>query len=354
MRRFVATLIVGFAVAACSSSVGSAPALSGSPVPAVLATSAQSESPTATPSPIEEPLPSDLDPDIRHAIESRRGLGLRHDLEYVLRVANDPNAHELLDFPWYPAEEAKFFHDQEVQQDAVEVIQAYVSAHRDEFGGLFIDREEQFGAVVSLWTRDLAMHEAAIRAKLPEGTPLGFRQVRYSEAELRELQDRIGPGWDWIRSIPAAPLSLGVDIEESVLVMEVSSADPDAPAIIRDHYRLGDKLVVVSDGTGAHLIPYGKVLGTVIGPDGRRIQGHHDLMVDAVSAGPGWCGGGDIGYGVREDGTFEYPCQVGIRTIQIKKLKDDADGEWTVIGEATVQLVGTGAVTVTIRLTETP
>ena len=222
----------------------------------------------------------------------------------------------------YPEEEAKFLADQQMQDEAIPVIQAYAARHAAVFGGLYIDRGEHPGAVASLWTHDLDVHESAIRESLPPGTPLIFRQVRYSEAFLRAIQHRISADWDWMRSIPAAPESAGVDIIDNVVEVGVSSADPRAEAIIREHYGLVDELRVVSDGTGAALLQ---------------------------------CGGGDMAFGIVEDGTFEYPCQVGTRTIQVKKFKGpEGSGEWVVIGEATVQLIGTGAVAVRIRLTEAP
>ena len=359
MSRSVAVLIVALVLSGCVGPTGPNPVTStpttAAMVPPAHDPSSAPASPASPAPPSEEPLPSDLDPDLRHAIESRRGLGLRHDLAYVLQVAADPAArNQLLDFPMYPEEEAKFLADQQMQDEAIPVIQAYAARHAAVFGGLYIDRGEHPGAVASLWTHDLDVHESAIRESLPPGTPLIFRQVRYSEAFLRAIQHRISADWDWMRSIPAAPESAGVDIIDNVAEVGVSSADPRAEAIIREHYGLGDELRVVSDGTGAALLPWGKVIGVVLGPNGKRI-GQNDLMLDAVSADPGQCGGGDMGFGIVEDGTFEYPCQVGTRTIQVKKFKGpEGSGEWVVIGEATVRLIGTGAVAVRIRLTEAP
>ena len=351
--------IVALAISACTVARPAESAPSASP-PAIAAAASPTPSPspagppTPTPLPTPEPLPSDLDPDIRHAIEFRRSFGLRHDLEYVLNTYDDPKAHDLMGFPWYPHEEAKFFADQAMQQEAVSVIQARAGRHRDEFGGVFIDREDDPGAVTSLWTRDLAAHEAAIRAQLPSDTSLAFGQVKYSEAHLRKLQDEIGPDWRWMESIGAAPQSLGVELLENILVMEISSANPDAPAIIEAHYGLGDKLRVESDGTGAALLPWGTVVGDVFGPNGRRLNGYHDLMVSAVSDDLGHCGGpGDIGYGVSDKGKIEYPCQVGVRTIQIQK-RGAGDGEWVVIGEARARVVKGETVSVEIHLTEAP
>ena len=74
-----------------------------------------------------------------------------------------------------------------------------------------------------------------------------------------------------------------------------------------------------------------------------------DLQVDFIYEpdNPGSCGGGDMGYSVRQDGTFEYPCQAGKRTLVI--YGNDREE----FGRATVSVVGGETVPVTIRLTKT-
>jgi hypothetical protein len=361
MARSLVTFAVVLVLAGCgapSGEPGRSPAAAvvaqGPDASAVVASASVAPAPSTPPT--EEPLPSDLDPSLRHAIEFRRDLGMRHDLAYVLQAAKDPAARNmLLDFPMYPEEEAKLMAEQADTDVVVPIVQAHAAANADEFGGLYIGLgDERDDGVVTLWTGHLAEHEAAIRARLDPENRVAFRRVRYSEAFLRGIQDRISGDWDWLISVPAAPLGVGVDILENVVSMQVSSADPQAEAMIREHYGLGEEIRIESDGTGAHLLPYGKVVGVVLGPDGKPIKVDKEFMLDYVSTDPGVCGGGDIGYGVREDGTFEYPCQIGTRTIQLKQLKGANDSEWVVIGEATVRLIGSGAVRVIIRLSEEP
>ena len=57
---------------------------------------------------------------------------------------------------------------------------------------------------------------------------------------------------------------------------------------------------------------------------------------------------GDVGYGVRDDGTFAYPCQAGKRTLVI--YNDDRKE----LGRAVVDVIAGQTVTVTIRLTRDP
>jgi hypothetical protein len=68
-----------------------------------------------------------------------------------------------------------------------------------------------------------------------------------------------------------------------------------------------------------------------------------------TSDGPGDCGGGDIGFGVAADGTFELPCQAGGHIIQVQIGVPD-DG-WKTLGEGHVVAVADSTVTLEIRLT---
>jgi hypothetical protein len=312
-------------------------------------------SPAETAAPAAEsdaPPPSELDPEIARAIEVRRQMGLRHDLAYVLRAATDPAARsKIVDFPMYPHEEAKFLADHEVQEDAIAMIQRYAERHEEAFGGLHIDREEHPGAVVSLWTGDLSVHETAIRERLPAGTPLLFRQVRYSEAYLRALQDAIQRDTSWMETaIPAAQQRLAIEIKENVVRLDVSSAEPRAVEQIEAHYDFGDALQVRSDGTGVRFIPWSTVVGAVLTPDGEPIGGSRFLL-DSVSRMPGKCSGGS--YGVRSDGTFELACQVGTRTIVVSFV-DRFGEEAREIGRGSVDVVEGQTRRLTITLTKEP
>lgn len=352
-RRTVSIAIAAILVSGCVRAGASAePTVSPSSSPGAAETGLErTPVPTVSSPPTVEPLPSDLDPKVAHAIEMRRGSGLRHDLEYVLASMTDPRARiYLLDFPLYPEEEARLLADQADQDVAVSVIQAYAAAHDDEYGGLYIDRDEHPGIVTALWTGHLEEHQQAINDQLDGGFVI-LRQVRWSEAHLRAIQERITADLDWIREIPAAFAGVGVHIVANSVYMEVSSAEPRAVELIVAHYGLGEEVVVTSDGTGAMLIPGGTVKGRVVRPDGTRL-GENDLLLDVEHTTPGGCGGGDMGFGIGNDGTFEYPCQAGLRTIVV--LKNIAEGEWKTIGRGTVKVLAHKTVKLTIKLTENP
>jgi hypothetical protein len=351
-RRF----LIGFTAILAIGCTAADALLPATPTSSLVVAEATRPAPTPSPLPTEEPLPSDLDPALGHAIDMRRGAGLRHDLAYVVAAQTDPRARVmLLDFPMYPEEEAKFLADQSEQQEIVSIVQSYATRFVDEFGGVYIDRDDRPGFVTALWTAHLPVHEAAIRESIGDRSRFAVREVNYSEAELRALQDVVAADWreDWVEEIPARFQGVGVHLTENVLLIEVSSANPNAVAIIEAHYDLGDRLRVTSDGSGAALLPGGTVRGKVAGPDGERLESYESLALQWHSDDPGDCGGGDIGYGVGDDGTFELPCKIGTRTILVMGPSSDGDS-WIEYGRASVRVEEDQTTKVTIRLTAMP
>lgn len=313
--------------------------------------SAPSATASVTPIP-DEVLPSDLDPGLRQIVDLRRSYGLRHDLAFVIAAATDPAARiNFFPFPMYPSEEIAFLRAQAAQEVAIHAVEKHAADHLAEYGGVYIDRQEHPGMVIALWTDHLAEHEAAIREVLGADSIVTMRQVRYSETFLRTLQDEVFADREWMEAIPAHMTGVGTDITENAVIINVSSAVHDAAEQIAGHFAQGDALRVVSDGTGEVLIPSGLVKGKVVAADGGPI-GARRLWLDEVGDAPGGCGGGDMGYGVGADGRFEYPCQIGDRTIVI--YQDDAVGDGShEVGRAEVT-VTEGATEVTIRLAPEP
>jgi hypothetical protein len=345
----VAVGLVGCSVAG---PIGSEEAVAGSP--AVVQTSSPAPTadrcPTAAPSPVPEAsLPADLDTETREAIRFRMENGLRRDLAWIREVAADTTAGTEFGVPLLPAEASSLFARNDLSGPVQAVLDQY--GHTEEFGGLYTDHA-QGGVVVLLWTTDPAIHEAAIRPELPACHPVQFRQVRWSERVLRGWQEKIGADLDWLAEIPAAFQGVGVDVIANIVDFEVSSAAPDATGRIIAHYDAPAGMIrVESDGTGAALLPTGTVVGRVLLANGRP-PGPNDLMLDAGSPAdpPGWCGGGDIGYGVVEDGTIEFPCKAGRRTILVKDWT--SDGEHPVVASVVVDVPADGQIEVEIRLPE--
>jgi hypothetical protein len=348
LAGLTASLVVGCSVAAPSAN--SPEPSTGAATPTAITDSPPTPRPSApmTPPPTLPPedLPSDLDPELADAIRLRRSYGLQSDLAYVRAVAKDPRASsDAYGVPVYPEEFEDFQRRHGESQEVAMIVQGYADAHRDEFGGLYLDEATHAG-VVSLWTDHLADHAGAIRKAVGPDARVAFGQVRYAEGDLRILQDQISADWraDWITAIPAEFQRVGVDIQASQVVVGVSSANPDAEAIIASHYDLGDRLRVESDGTGVALLPWGTVTGRVTGIT------DSDTWLDLNWRSPdlGDCGGGDMGFGVNDRGRYELPCQVGTWTIIVVAI--GANDTRRERGRGTVEVVADKTVTLDIHL----
>lgn len=349
IRRTPWVLVLAMLLAACSvapptpdaspdpsaSGLAQVPTPPGSPAPEPCPV-IPSTRPTAV------PLPADLDEDTRVAIEMRADYGLRFDLVWVRQVAANPRAVMDFSIPMLPEETQTLFARNALPDPVLIVLAGY--GHGDQFGGIYLDNALG-GVVVVLWTADVAAHEAAIRPRLPDCHPVLFRQVRWSEAELREWQDRIFRDSDWFATIPAAARGFGARVSENVVTVEISSANPNAAAIIVAHYDAPAGMIrVESDGTGEALLPWGTVKGRVVTRDGKA-PGENQLSVAQGPGGaPGACGAGDIGFGVLPNGNFEYRCQVGPRIIEIQDLPAPAPA----LGRGLVVVPANGVVFVQI------
>jgi hypothetical protein len=328
MRLWTRLAVIGvvtWILAACGSAVGGTP----------------SASIVETPSPNEA-----------EAIRFRTSAGFRADVPYVRLVAASADASSLeFSIPLLPAEIAEL-NARAANADAVrDAIDAYTRAHPDEFAGLYLDQEHGGGAVTTLWTGHLDKHAAAIRALVRPGARIAFRQATFTYRDLRAFQDRISSDWDWMRGFEIAPMGVGVDMVGNRVELDVSSAATAAPAIVAAHYgNDAVMLTVVSDGTGAALIGRGTVRGRALDAEGKPPGDvlARELALQWTSDGPGDCGGGDIGYGLNGDGSFELPCQAGGHTIEVQIGVPD-DG-WRTIGSGHVIAVADGVVNLAIRL----
>jgi len=240
------------------------------------------------------------DADVRAAMQARQDLGLRADEGWVRQVATSPDVVMDWGFPLLPFEAAQLA-DRPTGDDVVTTaVRAYLDAHPDISGGLYID-QARGGVVTALVTGDPAVHEAAIRAQLGGPAPIAVRQVRWTEAELNDLQERIGSAQAFLEGLPARMTTSSVDIIGNRVELSISSAVPDAAARIAT--QLGAKegqLTVHSDGTGLLLQPTGRIVARIIAPAG----------TDMTTLSPQWEADVDIGVrdavgiAVAPDGTF--------------------------------------------------
>ena len=341
LPRLAFAIGLGLAIAGC----GAAPPATSPTAPSVEGSASSSDAPGAV-----DPGAS-LDPvlarsAIAYAIAQRRLFGLRADVDWVEQVAADPRATmDPLDFLMLPEEAAEFYQHQADFEAVGQAVQAYGEAHASEFGGVWIDQERH--TVVSAWTANAELHRIAILAALGKAGPLEVRVVRYSEAELRALQDRLSADLDWFAGIDAMMTSTSVDVMTNRAELSISSANPQATALIFQRYGVApDKLRVISDGTGILLQPRGTVHGRVVLPDGKA-PGRNDWMLNWVPDRPGGDCGEMVGYGVEPDGAFELPCAPGGWTIAVQAPVNDG---WLDIGTSHVLVPAGGDVDLAITV----
>lgn len=307
MRAVLLACVLALAALGCGSSVppSSTP---GDPPPDA----------TATPG-----APAGLtDEELAELVRQRREFGLRADETWIRAVSANPrSSSDFLGFPLLPEEEVEFQQRQEALSGVAGPAQRYTDQHPEDVAGLFIDQEH--GRVVVLFTANVEAHRAALGQLIPGNDGLlDVRLARYARAELEALVERIVNDADWLQTIDAAFMGAGVDEMQNRVDLEISSGNAAAPALLLQHFGVGpDLLSVTSDGTGIQLQPKGRVRGRVVNADGTPAASDGSLTViwepDVPGAGSGECGGGDVGYGVGENGRFELPCHPGGWTISI-------------------------------------
>jgi hypothetical protein len=337
--RAIGIVVVATAAAACYGTSGSA-----SP------NGSMAVDPTPTPTAVPSVAPATAD-ELR-AIKFRTSAGLRADLAYVRLVAADPtsSAREY-SVPLLPEEIAELQARSANADEVGDVVRAYAARFADDYCGLWIDHQNG-GALTSSWKSNLAVHEAAIRARVDPTARVAFVPCTFSLKDLRALQDRFVGDDQWFRAAGIALQSVGVDQVANVVEVGVSSAVPDVAGIIADRYDVPVAMLrVISDGTGAAFVPWGEVDVTIVGPDGTRVG--QDTINEWLA--PGWgsdveglrCGHGDMGVGFTN-----LPCQEGSWTITVNAWV--ADGEWTTVGSGRVEVVAGETSKLTIRIGPIP
>lgn len=108
----------------------------------------------------------------------------------------------------------------ELPEAALAALTAYGAEHAIEFGGLYVEDQSQ-GSFVMLFTDRLEEHADALAEIWPRVT---VRSVRYSEAELSELQDILARELFGAEGIEL--LSVSIDIMANVVQVALKSDDP--------------------------------------------------------------------------------------------------------------------------------
>ena len=246
--------------------------------------------------PDEAPVP----PDITDAIRVRREFGLRSDEAWVRAVAANPDAVTDFGVPLLAWERDQIMNRPGGEDPVVGVIQTYLAEHADISGGVYID-QQRGGIITILVVGDPAVHETAIRDAVGADARFAVRRVRWTEAELNDLQNRLVADRPFFRAIPAFLSTTSADIIGNVVEISISSAVPDAAQRIVAHFGIPPEMLrVSSDGTGLLLQPTGRILGRVVAPPGTDMTMLHLQYEADVDIGPRDA----IGIGVDAEGRF--------------------------------------------------
>jgi hypothetical protein len=285
------------------------------------------------------------------AIDMRKQYGLRAEVAYVVGVASNPLATtDVLGIPLLPAEVADLRARGADRDKLWSTVQSYGEQHPDTWAGMYLD-EAGGGDVVTWFTKDVAMHEAAIRGLTGPFARVRVEPAARTLADLHGKADRIESERAWFTAA-GAPLSFAeVSQPDNDVIAYVSSADPHVASTITSHFGGEGWLKVVSDGlgqwtggTGDLRIQLVDPAGDAVGPKGDD-EWHCKVKPDdpaAWSGGPGVAGPNGIC-------TFSDPLGATGYDVTVVRLSGLDE---QVIGRSRVTVVKDRTTDITIRVTE--
>jgi len=235
---------------------------------------------------------------VADAIAFRKAFVLRADEAWVRHVAADPRASTSYGVPLMLDEEAVVAAKTSTPDGVRAAITTYAQSQPD-YAGIRKDYLRG-GMPVVYFAGRLDEHRADLTKLLPVGTTFDVVLVKFSWDELHALQDRIVHDSAWMTSIAAYLEGVGIDPERNLVKVEISSANAKAATEIADHYNAQDRIYVVSDGLGTHLLPTGTLVVRAVDARGRPLAGLIVLLEGDVSGS----GIGDVGLGTGRDGEW--------------------------------------------------
>jgi hypothetical protein len=314
---------------------------------AVIATLPKLGSPAAPVTPSASSNPWLAPSGVARAQGLRASFGLRYEDSWVRFVATDPQSLANVgkySIPMTDAEVADLGARLADQQTVLGDLEQFANAHSGAWGGDYLNGDQ----IVVLLLDPTGAVEKELRTVVP--AQFMVKQARNRLAELNDVSTRVSAD-PWLLS-HYHTISAGVDVEHNTVALEVSSADQSVPATIADHFKLGDKLSISIDGSGAALLPKGNVIGRAVDASGKAAAG---LDIQLVPDIPG-VDTGEVGRQTSADGSFEI---VGIAATgyQIRLVVGPATtghpeaSQKTLVGAARVKVTANKTTSVTIVVT---
>lgn len=303
---------------------------------------------SAVPSGTPAPSPT-LEPSIAAAIEVRGLYGLRDDEPYVRFVADNPLASkDALGIPLLPQELADLEARTADRAQVLAIVEAYGQQHPEAYAGMAVD-ESGGGDVVAWFASDLARHEAAILRRTGPLAKLRVEPASWTIAELQERAKQVRDGRPWLAETGAPLVLADVSVPDNKVVAVVSSADPDAPARIVEHFDGEGWLQVESDGTGPWTGGTGRLEVLVVDEAGNPISTPTEeqwLCVATPDEPAAWAGGpGTVG----RDGVCRFAEPLGATGYDIE-IKQPVGEDVAVIGHGRAEVAAEQRTEVTIEV----
>lgn len=246
-----------------------------------------SETPIASPSTLVAtnsvvPTPTLSDADMA-AKRFRQDFGLRADDSWILAVGADPSADRTTFGVPLTQPEVQDLNGRVQTVDAMrDVVVAYTATQPD-WAGTWVD-QTRGGILIVQFTGLLDLHREALLAHIRPFSPIEIRLARWSVAELQGFANQVTAEQGWFDSLPAVVIGYGPDVMLDRLKIDLSSADPEVAQKIEAHFGWTDGVVAVSsDGTGALLLPTGRLVIHVLAHDGHPLAGLGCVAIPDIS-----------------------------------------------------------------------
>lgn len=269
------------------------------------------QEPTETPAPAA----SLTEFELTEARRFRADFGLRTDEAWIRAVAADPASAEgkaMYGVPLTAEEFAEIVRRSQASDVIKAVVVPYGLANPEDYAGAWIDHQHG-GRFVVQFSGQIEKHRAALYAKISPDANFEVRAVEFSTAELQELAAKLmDPANEaWFATIPASLQGYGPGVSSNRLHIKISSANPNAAALIEQHFGWQGVAEVESDGTGALMLPRGTLRVRATNQQGLPVPG---LSCVAVPDMPG---------------SYEPPIDVPTTNEQgVCELKLPATGYW--------------------------